>query len=229
VKQDQKSDRDHSRAAFDAIFEDQSARFEAMQKEAADTSAEQWDTIKKLERRANECGETASRLDVQLPEVLKKNKALRDKLNDSKSRNCEFEDVASKSADLTELACDPRVDELQQKIATLQYNVDQLQTKFESKNELVRTLSAQLDQLNFAKRKRLMRLQSRIDALEHGKKLLEVEAKTRLMTMETDFTIQIELLQHKVDNERTALFDFLAEQFQMYYDGKQLLDETAFK
>jgi chromosome segregation ATPase len=229
MQQHQDSDHDRSRVEFDAMLEDQSSRFDELQKQAADTISEQRDTIKKLERRANELEETARKLDVQLHEVLKKNEALCDKLNHSESRNRELEDVAGKSADLAELACEQRVDELQQKVDTLQLSVDRLQTELEGKNESVRTLSAQLDQEKFAKRKTSMKSQSRIDALEREKKLLEVQTKTKVMAIETDFTIQIELLRQKVDNERRTLYGFLAEQFQIYYDAKQPLDESVFK
>jgi hypothetical protein len=116
--------------------------------------------------------------------------------------------------------------DLESKNDELKIAFDEATAALSEKEEAIRRLTAQVDQLDFALKKAKLQSQSRIDHLERQKKLLEVQSKTRVIACETEHSVELETIRNQYETEKRALHAFLAEQFQMYFDpGRALNDD----
>jgi phage-related tail protein len=107
--------------------------------------------------------------------------------------------------------------------------VAELSESLEPKEEAIRKLQSQLEQVQFTMKRAQLKSQGLIDQVERQKKLLEVQVKAKLIAAETEFNVRMEDLRHEWQKERANLFAYMAEQFQMFFDASIPIDETSFK
>jgi hypothetical protein len=111
----------------------------------------------------------------------------------------------------------------------LKKSLDKATSAIAEKDETIRQLTAQVDQLDFMLKRSNLKCQSRIEHLERQKKVIEVQGKAKLVSCETEHNVKLDDLRRQWETEKIGLYAFLAEQFQIYFEPGQALDDTGFR
>jgi chromosome segregation ATPase len=198
------------------VIAEQSAHYEELREETTARIIQQREMVASLQSRINELTETSRRLTEQLEQS-------QDDLKQVQSTNRKLFAKLEKKDGVAGQA----LDELESRYDEMKTALDERTTTLSEKEEIIRRLTAQLDQLDFALKKAKLQSQSRIDHLERQKKFLEVQSKTKLIACETEHSVEIETIRKQYETEKRALHAFLAEQFQMYFDPSRALDDDG--
>jgi chromosome segregation ATPase len=204
------------KAELETVLADQSAQYDELRGETTARITEQREMVTALQTRVNELTETSHRLAEQLEQSQEDLKE-RESANRRLLAKLEKKDGHAGHV----------FDELEAKYDEIKTALDETTAVLSEKEETIRRLTAQLDQMDFALKKAKLQSQSRIDHLERQKKLLEVQSKTRLIACETEHSVERETIRKQYETEKRALHAFLAEQFQMYFDPSRALDDDG--
>ena len=121
------------------------------------------------------------------------------------------------------------IEQLRQKSSQTEVIVQAMQNEFETNDKKMKELNQQIVQLNFKLKKADLQIQAQIDSAEREKKLNEAQTKTQIMAIQTKFSVEAEEEKTKWENEKRALFGYMAQQFSSFFDPLQALNEDSFK
>ena len=121
------------------------------------------------------------------------------------------------------------IEQLREKSNETEAIVKNMQNEFEENEKKMKEMTSQVTQLTFQLQKADLKAQSELDSVERSKKLIVAQLKTKLLAVETKYSVLAEEQKHNWENEKRALFGYLAQQFGAFYDIKQSLTDESFK
>jgi chromosome segregation ATPase len=228
-KQEQIDESSRCRAEFDAMLAEQSSRYEELQTTLTETRKEQKEIIGRLQAKNSELIENNVRQEASLKHALEELEDQREELAALRARKNEMEESEVQVSHDVE-----RIVQERQKNSRRDYNealskLAALQAALESKEETIRQLTAQVDELHAKLKKAHKKVQVHTEQVERQKKLLEVQTKAKLMAAEAEFNVRTEELRHECGTELHRLYAYMAEQFQIYFDASVPINESSFR
>ena len=121
------------------------------------------------------------------------------------------------------------IEQLREKSSQTEVLVQAMQNEFESNDKKMKELNQQIVQLNFKLQKADLQIQAQNQSAERAKKLNEAQTRTQIMAIQTKFSVEAEEEKSKWENEKRALFGYMAQQFSTFFDPLQTLNEDSFK
>lgn len=121
------------------------------------------------------------------------------------------------------------IEQLRDKSSQTEVIVQAMQNEFEANEKKMKEMNQQIVQLNFKLQKADLQLQAQVNSAEREKKLSEAQTRTQIMAIQTKYSVEAEEEKSKWENEKRALFGYLAQQFSTYFDPLQTLNEESFK
>jgi chromosome segregation ATPase len=218
------AENERSTAEFDAMLSEQATRFEELRVDSSTTIFQQKEAIAQLEGRVLELTESVRKVTRQLADSKEECDDLSQKLTESQLRNRKLERKVHDGTGRVDTVSDTEIEPEAKPPGLEQGAVQEGQ-----KDETIRRLTTQVERLELALKRSVSKSQSRIDRLEREKKVIEMQGKAKLMSCETEHTVQLGDLQRQWESEKLSLYAFLAEQFHVYFDPSHPLDDQEFR